>query len=203
MILLVRAAAVALRRQFTLLAVFCSVGLTGCGLLPSVKAPTANPPLSSGSNTSAAATQLRLAQQRCRAGRETLQDSLAALRRDEARLAALRARSFVPEPPPPPFDESAAARLTREDADLDRERHENELNEWRERNVQRRATWQSEQAARLNDAQAALDQRAAALRARHPRLFSAADSIEVVPSELARLNRCDKPNPDQQKQASR
>ena len=212
MVPLARASGVAPRSRPFLLTACCSLALvgalSGCGLRPGAEAPLPKPSRNTPAETAATEGRRRQSLQRCRASRDTLQDALAALRRDEARLAAIRAESFAPETPPPSFDEDAAARLTREDAELDRERHDTALQQWQDRNAQRQRSWQERHSTRLNAAQAALDQRAATLHRLHPRLFSAPGSIEVVPAELARLSQCEplpgRPRPDQpQKQASR
>lgn len=206
MVLLFRATAMATRRPILPLAACCSLvlaaALSGCGTRPGADGP-AKPPRQLQAESAAAAARRQKALERCRAGRDALLDSLAALRREEVRLATIRAERFAPEPPPPAFDETAAARLTREDAELDRERHESALSQWRERNAQQQSAWQAGQARRLSEAQAALDRRAAALQARHPRLFTGPGSIEVVPDAVARLSRCEPPPPPPQKQASR
>lgn len=194
--------------RIPLLTACCSLALvsalSGCGGRPAADAPLGAPPRRTRAE-SAASLEARRQQalKRCLAGRDTLENALAALRRDEARLARLRAERFVPETAPPAFDENDAARLTREDAELDRERHESALSQWRERHAERLAAWQADQPRRLAEAQAALDRQAAELRARHPRLFSEPGSIEVVPAELARLSRCELPPAQAQKRASR
>lgn len=136
--------------------------------------------------------QRRLQQElvRCRRRQPGLQASLAALRQAERDLAAARvaAAPLLPAPPPP-LDEERLARFTREDAELDRQRHAEALQLWRETVAERRERWWQQRQSREAEAQLRLDRAALGLRQQQPDLFSR--GIELDPAVARRVLACD------------
>jgi len=129
-------------------------------------------------------------QERCQRERPALEAQMAALRRAESRLAAVKAESYAPLAPPPPWDEGAEARFRQEDRDADWLRHQREQEAWRQRDEERRARWWSDHQARLQEAQSALNSAARALREQRADLFTGPGSIEFNPVVEDRIRRC-------------
>lgn len=125
----------------------------------------------------------------CLQRRQALQEGLAELRRAEAALAEQRAAAPPPASAPPVWDEATERRFSQADQELDRQRHEQELEAWRQRQADRQALIAA-QRQRLEQAQQRLDRQAQLLRRQYPDLFTAPTSIELKPQELERLNRC-------------
>lgn len=132
--------------------------------------------------------RLQLAARQCRQRRDELLQGLVELRRAEAALAERRA--LVPAPPsaPPVWDEEKESRFSQVDQELDRQRYEQELAAWRQRQAV-----SALQRQRLDAAQQRLNRQAQWLQQRYPGLFTGPASIEVRPQALARLSRCPEP----------
>jgi len=134
----------------------------------------------------------QLAARQCQVRREDLLAGLAELRRAEGALAELRALASPPAAPPPVWDEEKEQRYSQADQELDRQRYEQELAAWRQRQAGRQAVI-DQQRQRLDAAQRRLDRQAQRLRRDYPGLFTGPTSIEVKPQELERLSRCPAP----------
>lgn len=134
---------------------------------------------------------LAAAVQRCQERRPTITGLMDTLRRQERRLADIRAESYVPASPRPRFDEAAESRLRLEDQQLDRERYEAALAEWETREASGRRNWTAAHRQRLAEAQTLLNRTTAELRRMEPDLFTAPSSIEFVPAVAQRLRSCD------------
>lgn len=146
--------------------------------------PQASPPAAQ-----AQTPQQQQAARQCLQRRQALQEGLAELRRAEAALADQRAAAPPPASAPPVWDEAMEQRFSQADQELDRQRHEQELEAWRQRRADRQVLIDA-QRQRLEQAQQRLDRQAQLLRRQYPDLFTAPTSIELKPQELERLNRC-------------
>ena len=114
-------------------------------------------------------------------------DGLRELRRAEAALAERNAiAAAVPGSPRPVWDEEKEQRYSLEDQQLDRQRYEQELAAWQ----QRQEAWREQQRQALSEAQGRLDRQTRLMHGRYPTLFTAPNSIELDPRELERLSRC-------------
>lgn len=162
-----------------------AAGALGCRAAPPPRQPLSAAPRQAELNRQQQQQALRQCQQR----RDDLLAGLAELRRAEAALADQR--SMVPPPlsAPPVWDEEKEQRYSEVDQELDRQRYEQELAVWRQRQAERQAVV-AEQRQRLAEAQQRLDRQAQLLQQRYPGLFTAPTSIEVKPQELERLSRC-------------
>lgn len=132
--------------------------------------------------------RLQLAARQCRQRRDELLQGLVELRRAEAALAERRALVPAPASAPPVWDEEKESRFSQVDQELDRQRYEQELAAWRQRQAV-----SALQRQRLDAAQQQLNRQAQRLQQRYPGLFTGPASIEVRPQELARLSRCPEP----------
>lgn len=134
----------------------------------------------------------RLAEQQrqCLRKRPLLSAALAELRQAELALAqtrdAIAAGPLLP-PPPPPLDEAQLSRYTREDAELDRQRHAEALASWQQQRAARRQAWRQLR-QQQEAAQARLDRAAGELRRLQPDLL--ARGIELDPAVERRVFGC-------------
>ena len=133
--------------------------------------------------------QQQLAVRQCRQRRQDLLEGLAELRRAEVALAEARLLSVPPLGAPPVWDEAREQRYSQVDQELDRQRYEQELAAWQQRQADRYVLI-ARQRQQQEAAQLRLDRQAQALQQRYSGLFSAPTSIEVKPQELERLTRC-------------
>lgn len=167
-----------------------SVGLLVGGALGCRPAPPPRPaPTSSAGQSETVLQQRQLAVRQCRQRRQDLLEGLAELRRAEVALAEARLLSVPPLGAAPVWDEAREQRYSQVDQELDRQRYEQELAAWQQRQAERQPLI-ARQRQQQEAAQLRLDRQAQALQQRYPGLFSAPTSIEVKPQELERLTRC-------------
>lgn len=171
-----------------------SLGLLAAGVLgcqSAVAPPQTAPPTASAEARRQQQQQRQrqqLAARQCLQQREVLLEGLAELRRAEASLAEQRVLAPAPTEQPPVWDEEKESRYSEVDQELDRQRYEQDLAAWRQRQAA-----SSLQRQRLDAAQQRLNRQAQLLQQRYPGLFTGPASIEVRPQELARLSRCPEP----------
>ena len=133
------------------------------------------------------ALQRRLAAERCRQQRATIDAVLAQATADQLALKTITAEPYKPTPMPAPPDPDLASRFSQLDRQLDNERYEVQLAAWREREAQRRSRWQETQQERSGRVNNQLRQHVKALSAIDPNLVR---NGRPDPVAIARARRC-------------
>lgn len=82
---------------------------------------------------------------RCRRQQPAVKQQLQSLNSSNAALSRLNRQRFVPLPQPSAPDPDLLARFTRDDQELELERHEQALARWRQRNGAERWRWERQQ----------------------------------------------------------
>jgi hypothetical protein len=131
--------------------------------------------------------QRRLAAERCRQQRASIDAVLAQAKADQRALDSITAEVYKPTPTPAPPDPELASRFSELDRQLDNERYDQQLAAWREREVQRQARWGETKRERSGRASNQLRQ--------HVKALGAIDSNLVRngrpnPVAIAKARRC-------------
>lgn len=158
-----------------------AVGLISCGRSPDRRLEQ---------QQLAAEQQRRRQQAECRLDRDQLPPLVEALRRRDARIAAIEAETYQPSAAPAPLDPDEQRRLAIYDQEIEQEQYDQAHAMWQEREADRRAAWRRDRRERFSAARVQRAAAVAALRARAPSLLTAADPPQLNQPELQRRLSC-------------
>lgn len=123
---------------------------------------------------------------RCRRQQPAVKEQLQRLNSSNAGLSQLNQQSYIPLPRPAAPDPDLLARFTREDQELELERHEQALARWRQRDDVERRRWERQQkrrhlqlTARRLQARTALDKLGVAATPEAQTAWSSCDGTQL------------------------